>query len=164
MLSPTSFFNLSSLTLIYTIIPLHRPKFQDNLAALIGGVPIQNPLLPARQVLYCKDKFSRFIGSESVANRSSFLGTHLLSFLNNNGIRSLIGWNKFLLVVYFPTQNSQVPDQRASNLPPSNHINNRYIHHKFHNFFNGILLSIILLLKFVVFLDLLIPVCKVVLK
>lgn len=138
MLSPTSF-----------LICLHSlsstQSFQDNLAALIGSVPIQNPLLPARQVLYCKDKFSRFIGSESVANRS-FLGTHLLSFLNNNGIRSLIGWNKFLLVLHFPTQNSQVPDQCASNLPPSNHINNCYTRDKFHNFFNGILLSLILLL------------------
>ena len=90
---------------------VNRQEFQENLAALIGiVVPIHNPLLPARHVLYCEDKFPRFIGSESVANRS-FLSTNLLSLLNNNGIRSLVGWNEFLLVVYFPTQNSQVPDQ-----------------------------------------------------
>lgn len=53
--------------------------------ALVGLVPIQNPLLLARSVLDGQDNLPGLIASESVAD-GSFISCNLLLLLNNNGV------------------------------------------------------------------------------
>lgn len=82
---------------------------------LLGLVSVENSFLLAWSIVNCENKLSRFIVPESVANWSS-LWTYLLAFLDNYGVRSFITRHKFLFVIYFPTQNSQIPSDCCSNL------------------------------------------------